>query len=96
MVLQQIAEVGLKLYFTSNLFVGFNTVVATFFTSVERALPAHILSLLRGLVLIIPLAFVMSAVWGMNGIWLCFPVTEAVTAILGFFIYFKMIKTFSA
>ena len=95
MVLQQIAEVGLKLYFTSNLFVGFNTVVATFFTSVERALPAHILSLLRGLVLIIPLAFVMSAVWGMNGIWLCFPVTEAVTAILGFFIYFKMIKTFS-
>ena len=95
-VLRQIAEVGLKLYFTSNLFVGFNTVVATFFTSVERALPAHILSLLRGLVLIIPLAFVMSAVWGMNGIWLCFPVTEAVTAILGFFIYFKMIKTFSA
>jgi len=85
-VLQKIAETGLKLYFTSNLFVGFNTVVATFFTSVERALPAHILSLLRGLVLIIPLAFVMSAVWGMNGIWLCFPITEAVTAILGFFI----------
>lgn len=98
-VLQKIAEIGLKLYFTSNIFVGFNTVSATFFTSVEKALPAHILSLLRGLVLIIPLAFVMSAVWGMNGIWLCFPVTEVVTAILGFFIYqltyFKMIKTFS-
>ena len=86
-VLQKIAEVGLKLYFTSNIFVGFNTVVATFFTSIEKAMPAHILSLLRGLVLIIPLAFVMSAIWGMNGIWLCFPVTEAVTAILGFFIY---------
>ncbi len=94
-VLQRIAEIGLKLYFTSNLFVGFNTVAATFFTSVEKALPAHILSLLRGLILIIPLAFAMSALWGMNGIWLCFPVTEAVTAILGFFIYFKMIKTFS-
>jgi len=95
-VLQKIAEVGLKLYFTSNIFVGFNTVAATFFTSVEEAMPAHILSLLRGLVLIIPLAFAMSALWGMNGIWLCFPVTEAVTAILGFFIFLKIIKTFSA
>lgn len=95
-VLQKIAEVGLKLYFASNIFLGFNTVAATFFTSVERALPAHILSLLRGFVLIIPLAFVMSVLWGMNGIWLCFPVTEAATAILGIFIYFKMIKTFSA
>ena len=93
-VLQRIAEVGLKLYFTSNIFLGFNTVAATFFTSVEKALPAHILSLLRGFILIIPLAFVMSAVWGMNGIWLCFPVTEALTAMVGIFIYFKVIKTF--
>ena len=95
-LLQEIAEIGLKLYFTSNLFVGFNTVAATFFTSVEKALPAHVLSLIRGLVLIIPLAFAMSALWGMTGIWLCFPVTEAVTAVLGIFIYLKIIKTFSA
>lgn len=95
-LLQQIAEDGLKLYFTSNLFLGFNTVVATFFTSVEKALPAHVLSLLRGLVLIIPLAFIMSALWGMNGIWLCFPVAEAITAIFGSLIFLKIIKTFSA
>ena len=95
-LLQQIAEDGLKLYFTSNLFLGFNTVVTTFFTSVEKALPAHVLSLLRGLVLIIPLAFIMSALWGMNGIWLCFPVAEAITAIFGSLIFLKIIKTFSA
>lgn len=94
-VLQEIAEIGLKLYFISNIFVGFNTIVATFLTSVENAMPAHILSLLRGLVLIIPLAFVMSALWGMNGVWLCFPAAEALTAILGFFVFLKIIKTFS-
>jgi Na+-driven multidrug efflux pump len=93
-VLQRIAEIGLKLYFTSNIFLGFNTVAATFFTSVEKALPAHVLSLLRGFVLIIPLAFIMSVLWGMNGIWLCFPVTEAITAVLGFFIYRKILKDF--
>lgn len=95
-VLQSIAEIGLKLYFISNVFVGFNTVAATFFTSVEKALPAHILSLLRGLVLIILLAFVMSALWGMNGIWLSFPVAEAVTAVLGFFICRKLLRTYFA
>ncbi len=94
-VLQEIAEIGLKLYFISNIFVGFNTIVATFLTSVENAMPAHILSLLRGLVLIIPLAFVMSALWGMNGVWLCFPAAEALTAILGFFVFLKITKTFS-
>lgn len=88
-VLQNIAEAGLKLYFISNFFVGFNTVISTFFTSVAKALPAHILSLVRGLVLIVPFAFFMSALWGMNGIWLSFTATEAVTAVLGTVVYLK-------
>lgn len=88
MELQQIAVTGLKLYFISNIFVGYNIILATFFTSIEKALPAHILSVLRGLVLIIPLAFLMSALWGMNGVWLTYPATELVTALLGA-IYFN-------
>ena len=87
-ILQSIAEVGLKLYFTSNLFVGFNTVLATYFTSIEKALPAQILSMLRGFILIIPGAFLMSTLWGMDGIWFCFPAVEAATAFLGGYFYF--------
>ena len=74
---------GLKLYFTSVAFVGYNLILSTYFTSVERALPAHLTSLLRGLLLIVPLAFLMSAAWGMTGVWLTFPVTELLTAVLG-------------
>ncbi len=62
MELQQISETGLKLYFISIPF-GYNIILATcFFTSIEKALPAHILSILRGLVLIIPMAFLLSAI----------------------------------
>ena len=68
--LQQISVTGLKLYFTS----------------IERALPAHILSILRGLVLIIPMAFLLSALWKMTGVWLTYPISEFFTAILGFVI----------
>ena len=87
--LQQISVTGLKLYFMSVPFVGYNIILATFFTSIERVLPAHILSLLRGLVLIIPMAFLLSALWEMTGVWLTYPITEFLVAIFGFIIYRK-------
>ena len=91
--LQQIAITGLKLYFLSVPFVGYNVILATFFTSVEKAVPAHILSILRGLVFIIPMAFFLADRWGMMGVWIAYPVTEAVAALLGFVIYKQKIKT---
>lgn len=87
--LQQIAVTGLQLYFLSNLFVGYNTILATFFTSIEKALPAQILSILRGLILIIPMALILSALWKITGVWLAYPITELVTAGIGEVIYLR-------
>ncbi len=87
MKLQQIAVAGLKLYFISIPFVGYNIILANYFTSVEKAFPAHILSILRGLILIIPMAFILSALWKMTGVWLTYPITEFLVALLGFVIY---------
>jgi len=83
MDLQQIAVTGLKLYFLSSAFVGYNIILGTLLTSIEHTLPAHILSLLRGLILIIPMTFFLSALWGMTGVWLAYPITEFFTALLG-------------
>ena len=85
--LQQIAVTGLQLYFISSPFTGYNTILATFFTSIEKALPAHILSLLRGLILVIPMAFLLSAIAGMTGVWLTYPVTEFLISLPGYTIY---------
>lgn len=89
MGLQAIAVTGLKLYFISTPFVGYNIILATFFTSLEKGIPAHILSVLRGFVLIIPLAFGLSFLWDMIGVWLTYPITEFLVALLGFVIYKK-------
>lgn len=82
-MLQQIAVAGLKLYFLATPFVGYNLILSTYFTSEEKAFPAQLTSLLRGLVLILPLAFLLSGAWGMTGIWLAFPATEFLAAVLG-------------
>ena len=86
MELQKIAVAGLRLYFISAPFVGYNIILATFFTSLEKGLPAHVLSVLRGFILIIPLAFALSFLWGMTGVWLTYPITEFLVTLPGFVI----------
>lgn len=86
-LLQSIAVGGLKLYFTASLFAGFNIVLSVYFTSTEYAFPAHIISLLRGLVIIVPMAFLLSALFGMTGVWCAFPVTELVVSGIGLVLY---------
>ena len=84
---QRIAVEGLRLYFLSAPFAGFNIVLASYFTSVEQAAPAQVLSLLRGLILIIPAALVMAALWDMTGVWLACPAAELLVALLGVWLY---------
>nr|WP_314465381.1 MATE family efflux transporter [uncultured Clostridium sp.] len=86
-LLQSIAVTGLKYYFTACLFAGFNIIMSVYFTSTEYVLPAHIISILRGFVIIIPMAFLLSAMGGMTGIWCAFPVTELFVSITGGTLY---------
>lgn len=88
-LLQEIAVIGLKLYFLSVWFVGYNTVLSVYFPSVGQEKRAHILSWLRGLLLIVPAAFLLAAIWDMTGVWLSYPITELLVAILGICMYFR-------
>ena len=86
-LLQSIAVTGLKYYFTACLFAGFNIILSVYFTSTEYVLPAHIISVLRGFVIIIPMAFLFSAIGGMIGIWCAFPATEFFVSMIGGTLY---------
>ena len=90
LVLQSIATNGLKLYFMAVIFVGFNIILPMLFSSMEKAFLAQIISLLRGLVVIIPMAFILSALVGLTGVWLAFPTTESLVSILGVILYLKL------
>ena len=87
--LQEIAVWGLKLYFTACVFVGCNIILSIYFTSVDSVKPAHVISMLRGFLLIIPLAFLLPRLGGMTGLWLAFPITECIVAIIGALLYLQ-------
>lgn len=82
-LLQSIAVVGLKVYFTAILFAGFNIIVSVYFTSTEYTGPAHVISILRGFVVIIPMTILLAKVGGMAGVWLAFPLTELIVSGIG-------------
>lgn len=86
-VLQEFAVMGLKLYFLACPFMGFNIITATYFTSTERSRPAHIISLLRGFFVLVPVAFLLSALLKMTGVWCAYPLTELIVALSGAVFY---------
>ena len=81
--LQEIAVKGLKLYFSAIPFAGFNIVLSTYFAAAQKAFPAQIISLSRGIFLIIPIVYLLSGLFKMTGIWLSYPVTEGIVTIMG-------------
>lgn len=75
-----LAETGMRLYFIGYLFAGFNIIGSGYLGATANALWALITSLARGVVFIILCAVIMAAVFGMQGIWLAFTVSELLTA----------------
>ena len=94
MDLQRIAVEGLKIYFTACPFVGANILLAIYFAATDQAAPAQMISLLRGLIVIVPLAFIMANVAGLTGVWMTFPLTELVVCVVACGLYEKMKRTY--
>lgn len=81
----ELADQGMKIYFLGFFFVGINIVTAMFLSATEKARAAFVISILRGLVVIVPLAIVFGNMWQMTGIWSAFVLSELI--VTGFALY---------
>ena len=88
-VLTDIASNGMRIYFVSLFFSGINIVAAAFLSSADRPKQAFAVSILRGFVLIIPIAWGLSVLFGLTGVWMAVPVTEACVCLLALIFLFK-------
>lgn len=83
-LLQDFAINGLKIYFTGIVFAGMNIIFAAYFAATNKAKPAGIISILRGFVIIIPLAILLAKLFDINGLWLSFPIAELIVSLVAF------------
>lgn len=84
--LQNMAVQGIRFYFAGAVPAGINIVLCTAFTCMEYPQAGSLISILRGFLLIVPLAFLLGGVWQIMGLWFVFPLTEILTCICALFI----------
>jgi putative MATE family efflux protein len=90
--LQTIAEQGLRVYFVGILFADLNILFSAFFAATERPMPAHGICWMRGFILIVPMAMVLSMRLQVLGLWLAFPLAEGLTALGSIGLYLGFTK----
>lgn len=86
--LQELATFGIRLYFISSLFAGFNQMLSCYFAAANKGSHAQVITFIRGIVTVIPLAYLFSHLWQSTGLWLATPVAELITLIIALTIFF--------
>ena len=79
-LMAEYAHSGMRIYFLGYLFAGFNIAASGYLSAVDRPTEASIASVSRGMVAIVACSLVLSALLGMQGVWMAFPVSEGITA----------------
>ncbi|HEY3372830.1 MAG TPA: MATE family efflux transporter [Prolixibacteraceae bacterium] len=76
---------GLRLALMALPFVGFQVVTGNFFQSMGNAKIAVMLTLLRQVIILIPLLFILPIHFGLQGIWMSMPISDFASAIIVIF-----------
>jgi len=80
--LLEIGRQGLRLGLLALPIIGFQVVAGNFFQSIGKAKIATSLTLLRQVIVLIPLLFVLPNFFELNGIWMSMPISDACSAII--------------
>ncbi len=80
--LYNISVHGLRLVILALPVVGFQIVASHFFQAIGRAKIAIFATLFRQVIALIPLLFILPEFWGISGIWLAYPLSDSLSALV--------------
>ena len=90
--MQKMGAQALRIIGTGFIVSALGTVFAGVFESMGKGIASLIVSLLRQLVIIVPCSLMLIKVMGVAGVWLTFPVSEAVAAVVASILLYRMMK----
>ncbi len=73
------ANEGIRIYSISIVFACFTAIASYYYQFVQQPGITFVLTAVKGIVILLPCAFLLASFWGLNGIWLSFAVTEALS-----------------
>ena len=80
--LLEFGKEGLRMCIMALPVVGFQVVVGNFFQSMGKAKIAVLLTLLRQVIILIPLLFILPNFFGLHGIWMAMPISDLCSGIV--------------
>ena len=81
------APTALRCVFVALPIVGIQLIGAAYFQAIGKALPALLLTLSRQGIFFIPLLFILPRFYGVDGVWMAFPIADVLSTIVtGFFL----------
>jgi putative MATE family efflux protein len=81
------ASSGIKIFLGLIILVGWQILCSSYFQFIGKAKPAAFLTLLRQVILLIPLLLFLPRFFGVNGVWLAWPVTDVLAFIVGLWVF---------
>ncbi|MFZ0472161.1 MAG: MATE family efflux transporter, partial [Bacteroidales bacterium] len=88
MELRQAGIMGLRIYCAVLPVIGFQIIASSYFQAIGKAKLATFLSLLRQIIVLLPLILLLPRFWGVEGVWIANPVSDLVAAVITF-IFFR-------
>lgn len=87
---------GIRIYLSMLPVIGFQIISSNYFQCIGKAKVSMFLSMLRQVILLIPLLIILPKIYGLNGIWLAGPISDLTSALITGILFFKDIKKINA
>lgn len=82
---------ALRIISVSFVFAGISLVLCSIFQSVDHGQKSLVITLLRQMILLIPIVFILAKMFGLNISWWAFPITELICTLISLG-YLKIVK----
>jgi len=87
------ANAARRVFFAAYL-IGFIVVGSIIFQAIGKAAQAFVTAIARPALFLLPLVFILPNYWQLDGVWLAFPITDALTSILVLVLLIPEIRMF--
>lgn len=78
----QIGTSGIKIFFLMLPVIGFQIITSNFFQAIGKARISLLLSLSRQVLILIPLLIILPKYFGLNGVWMSYPISDITSTLL--------------
>lgn len=90
--LLEIGKKGLRIFMLGLPVVGFQIIAGNFFQSTGKAGIAALISLLRQVIVLIPMLLFLPTIWGLTGVWVSAPLSDLVSGVISFIFLSREVK----